>query len=376
MKISELIYNYPDLEDYLKLFEDSKDYILTSTGENANIHIRSCGLNLELSNNDLALLSTGEKIAKTGYLHLNHCGFTYKNYGEISIIVVPSKYAYTKEAQEWHANPLKFKINNKLFEVGSASSLFVLLNEPIYRDSDWQNGFQSFTTIKIINTNNKEIKIDTIKALFYLNSHYLKNIGLIAKIHQMKINLDEELDLWSDEYFDRFKKINRVRIRTRNDFSSVEPLLLYNQAQIFDNDEKFLYLYRILEFSMNRARIQKVAEARLDSNFTDNDLIKIIENKNEEKLLSNLLNEALNSNQKKRMAGYAFNRKLINEDNYKLLTNALYKYRNSIVHAKEQQNTEIRIPDPFEQIEEINPWIKVVDELALKCIIKYNKPSG
>jgi len=372
MKTSELIYNNPDLEDYLKLFEDSKDYILTSTGNNANIQIRLCGLNIELSNKDLAFLSTGEKIKKTGYFHLNHCGFTYKNYGEISIIVIPSKYAYTIEAQEWHANPLKFKIRNKLFEVGSASPLFVLLNEPIYRDSDWQY----FTTIKIINTNNKEIKTDTIKALFYLNSHYLKNIGLIAKIHQMEINLDEELDLWSDEYYDRFKKLNRVRIRTRNDFSSIEPLLLYNQAQIFDNDEKFLYLYRILEFFMNRARIQKVAEVRLDSNFSDNDLIRIIENKNEEKLLSNLLNEALNSNQKKRMAGYAFNKKLINKDNYKLLTNALYKYRNSIVHAKEQQITEIRIPDPFEQIEEANPWINIVDELALKCIIKYNKTSG
>lgn len=372
-KTSGLINNNPDLENYLKLFRDSKDYILTSSGDNANIQICSCKLNLELSNKDLASLSLGEKIIKIGFSHLKHYGFTYRNYGEISIIVVPSDYTYTLEGTEWLAKPLKFKIHNKLFEVGSASPLFVLLNEPIYRNRDWQYDFQNFTTIKIIDTNNNEIKADSIKALFYLNSYYLKNIGHIAKIQHMKINHNEDLDLWSDEYYNRFKKLDRIRIKTRNDFTSVEPLLLYNQAQIFHSDEKFLYLYRILEFFMNRARIQKVAEVRLDNNFSDNELIDIIEKNNEEKLLSNLLTEALNSNKKKRMASYAFNKKLIKIDDYKILSKALYNYRNSIVHAKEKEINKIRLPDPFKQIEEINPWIKIIDEISLNCINRYNK---
>jgi len=382
MKTLELINNYPDLEDYLKLFKGYKDYTLKTEGLNAIIHIKSCGLEFELSNKDLSNLSTGDKIKNSGYTHINHCGFVYKNYGEISITVVPSKYSFSKDSS-WYANPLKFKIGKKRFEIDSASPLFVLLNEPIYRDSDWQYrdsdwqyDFQEFTSIKIINTNIHDIKADTIKALYYLNSHYLKKIGFVAKIYQMNINDEDEIDLWGDEIIDLFKKVNRIRSRTRNDFASIEPLIMYNKAQTLNNDEKFLYLYRILEFFMQRARIQKVAEMRLDKNYSDIVIIKTIENKNEEKQLNNLLNEVVNPNQKKRITDYAFVNKLIKDKDYNKLSNSLYKYRNSIVHAKEQQISEIKIPDPFEQEFENNPWLIIIDELARKSIIKYNKTSG
>ena len=82
----------------------------------------------------------------------------------------------------------------------------------------------------------------------------------------------------------------------------MEPLKLYNQAQLLNGDEKFLYLYRILEFFTLRARIRKLNEIRYDKNISDLLLLKTIDQKNEEMLLENLINEALNSKQKKRIS--------------------------------------------------------------------------
>lgn len=375
MSLDQLTKNYPALGYYFDPFIDSNDYILSTDGDSAEILIKSSGDTLKLSNNDLQKLSKAKKFKKPRFYFIDHCGFQYSDFGEICITVFRPEYSFIDEAQEWYAKPLKFKISTKLFNIGPASPLFVLINEPIYRDSDLQYDFQNFATIKVSKTNIKDIKDDIIKAMYYLNSFYLKPIGFVAKIYQMKIDYDA-IKLWDIEVDDIFKKLNRVRTRTRFDFISLQPLNLYNKAQLLNSDEKFLLLYRILEFFMDRARIRKISDIRFNKNVSDILLIKTIDKKNEEMLLQNLLNEALSINQKKRISRFAFYSKLISEDNYQFLSTALYKYRNSIVHAKEQQILDTKIPNPFDLTNEPQSWIYIVDDIVQKCIRKYNKPSG
>ncbi len=376
MITAEFIKNYGDIEDYLKLFDDSDKFTIETTGLNANIYVKPIGKILKLSERDLNELSNGNRLKKSGLNYIQHCGYIFKGFGEISISVFHPKYFFIDKAEEWIAKPLKFKIEKTKFEVGPASPLFVLLNEPIYRDSDWQYDFQNFASIKVINTDKTDIKEDIIKALYYLNSHYLKPIGFAAKIYQMEIIEDDPLNLWENDIYDIFKKVNRVRTRTRANLISTEPLILYNQAQVTKGDEKFLYLYRILEFFMHRAKIRKVNELRFDTNVSDSQLLKIIELRNEEMQLANLLNETLTNNQKKKISRYAHHKGLIREDDFKYLAKALYKFRNSIVHAKEHQIEDTKIPDPFEQSYDVQPWIYIVDEIVIRCIRKYNTTSG
>jgi len=372
MNIDQLNQNYPDLEYFTEPLSESKDYSLTTNGITAEIAIKSTGDILKLSNDHLTNLNDSKKFIKRGFHFIDHCGFQFGKYGEISITFFHPKFNYIDEAQEWYANPLKFKIGNKLFSIGPASPLFVFISEPLYRDSDLQYDFQNFTTIKVTNTSFVTIKDDIIKAIYFLNSYYLKKIGYVSRIYQMNIDYDA-IELWNTDEYEKFKKLNRVRIRERYDFLSLEPLKLYNHSQLLNGDEKFLLLYRILEFFMDRARIKKLNELRSDKTVTDNQLLKTIDKKNEEMLLDNLLITSLNTNQKKRLSSYAFHCKLIPSNNYQLLPKALYKYRNSIVHAKEQQITETKIPDPFSQSTETYSWTYIVDDIALKCIIKYNK---
>jgi len=376
MITDEFIENYGDLENYLKLFEDSENFTIEPTGPNANIYIKPIEEILKLSERDLNKLCNGNRLKKNGLNYIKHCGYIFKGFGEISISVFHPKYSFIDKVEEWIAEPLKFKIENKIFEVGPATPLFVLLNEPIYRDSDWQYEFQNFATVKVINTDGTNIKDDIVKALYYLNSHYLKPIGFAARIYQMEIVDDDPLNLWENDIYDIFKKVNRVRTRKRDNLLSTEPLILYNQAQSTKGDDKFLHLYRILEFFMHRAKIRKVNELRFDPNVSDSLLLKTIELRNEEMQLENLVKETLSSNQKKKISKYAHHKELIREDDFKYLTKALYKYRNSIVHAKEHQIEDTIIPDPFEQNYAVQPWIYIVDEIVIKCIRKYNTTCG
>jgi hypothetical protein len=372
MNIDQLNQNYPGLEYLTEPLSESKDYSLTTDGFTAEIAIKSTGDILKLSKDHLTNLNDSKKFIKRGFHFIDHCGFQFGKYGEISITFFHPKFNYIDEAQEWYANPLKFKIGNKLFSIGPASPLFVFISEPFYRDSDFQYDFQNFTTIKVTNTTLVTIKDDIIKAIYFLNSYYLKKIGYVSRIYQMNIDYDA-IELWNTDESEKFKKLNRVRIRERYDFLSLEPLKLYNHSQLLNGDEKFLFLYRIIEFFMNRARIKKLNELRSDKTVTDIQLLMTIDKKNEEMLLDNLLIMSLNTNQRKRLSSYAFHCKLIPSNNYQLLPKALYKYRNSIVHAKEQQITETKIPDPFSQNTETYSWTYIVDDIALKCIIKYNK---
>ena len=91
MKKAELIENNPELESYLKPFKESKNYLLTTNGKCASVHVKLNGLNIDLSEKDLANLSNWEKIKKSGFSYINHCGFTFKDYGEICIAVFHPK---------------------------------------------------------------------------------------------------------------------------------------------------------------------------------------------------------------------------------------------------------------------------------------------
>lgn len=372
MKFNELLDENPGISEYLALFKDSKDYLLSTDGVSADIKLKINGLNLKLSSEDLYIISNGQRIKKAGFTYIKHCGIIYKDYGEISIDVFHPMYSFIEDAQGWNALPLRFKINNKLFEVDSSSPLFVLLNEPIYRDSDFQYDFQNFATIKVTNTNPTEIKTDIIKALFYLNSHYLQPTGFAAKIYQMDLSELDPLDIYNSDFEDIFKKVNRVRTRKRDDFISLEPLILYNHSKGLKGDDKYLCLYRILEFFMQRARLQKMKEMRFDEKIPDSILLKTFDQKNEEAQLENLLNEAITINKKKKISGYAFHKNLIKEDNFKFIGPALYKFRNSIVHAKESQISDTKIPDPFQPEDRILPWAYIMDEFIQSCIRKYN----
>lgn len=253
MNINNKAHKYPDLEDYLKQFEYSDDFILEFQENGLSITIKQLDYKFSINDNELEELVYGTPFPKEITYH-GSSGFTMKNYTEICISVNNPFFIPLDSATEWRTEPLKYSIGASLIEVSDASPLFVLLFEPVYRDSDFLYDFNEFATIKILSMNSKAAKSDFIKALYYLNSSFLKKIGFVASVNHLKIDYSDPFELWENGIDSVFDKIKSEKLLKRQNLKSTEPLLFYNQAQIAKGSEKFLQLYRILEFFMERAK--------------------------------------------------------------------------------------------------------------------------
>jgi hypothetical protein len=368
--------DYPEVEDYLKLFIDDDNFLLTFNEKGFSITINKLNHKLLFTDSTINELIIGNKIEE-GIKYHGSSGFTIKKYTEICVSINHPDYTFLN-IPEWNTSPIQFGIGDFLCEISLASPLFVLLLEPIYRDSDFQYDFQKYATIKII-ASKKDSEISNItKALYYLNSSILKKIGFIASVHHLEIANDDPLDLWNNEIEEIFDKIKSNKILIKPDLKSIEPLAFYNKAIESEGDDKFLHLYRIFEFFMNRSRIKKLKQLRNDTSYSEEDIIEYIDNKNEEKLLINLISESLsNRNQiKNKLLNFAFEKSLIRKKDIKTLATTLYKYRNSIIHAKETQINQTVIPDLFIRTSGTDLWIIILNDIAIEIIKKYNKTSG
>ena len=363
--IEVLIDRYPDIERSLEDIKDSGSnyYIenecfylkLDQLDEYVKIHFSQ----LE----ELCNLNEAEKIPYLSYL--GSYGIKYKNYYEICTSITNPKY-FLEDSNQWNTKPLRFKIGQTQFEISPISKLLVLLTETLYRDNNIGHvNFKYFASIKMIINDKKGYQEQYSKALYYLNSGYLRRMGYVASLFDLHINYDEGIE-------EKEIKNNRVRNPNRKDFINTEPLNLYNESVLENGFQKFLYLYRVLEFFMTRAIINQLKEIRYDEKITESELLNKLNIRDEQKQLINLLENVLTSAQKQRITRYAQKQNLIKRDGFNDVCVELYKFRNSNVHAKEKEITSTYFPNPFQPDTVCYQWIEIVEIIAKRCIKKYN----
>src|SRR5690606_9020222 len=107
----------------------------------------------------------------------------------------------------------------------------------------------------------------------------------------MQIKEEDPLNLFENDIDDIFRKVKRRRTRTLKDLISKEPLVFYTQAVSLTGDEKFLCLYRIIEFFMYRARVNRIKEIRFNTSISDKELLMFFDHKDELSMLENLITE-------------------------------------------------------------------------------------
>lgn len=287
------------------------------------------------------------------FKYYNHFGFSYDNYTEFFISIDS---IILRELYEYNTNfDLKFKIAEYKIEIDGVSSLCKILLEPYYsKQIEYieDRGLNEYT-IKIYDAPISQHKNLLIKTLYYLNSHYLqKNKDGYVKINN--VLSDDYEEVFDDSNFDKEVNIERKRTRTRKDFLSIEPIILFNHASTQDKENRFLAFYRILEFFFNRALEYELKKSRLDSNVSEKKIIQTIQKKDEKHLLYTLLNNTLTSAEKKRIVSFLLSKSLIEKDKFECFCNKLYEYRNSLVHAKEYQIDLINLPDLFDENKDWN----------------------
>jgi len=271
---------------------------------------------------------------------------------------------------------LKFKIGKAYVEFNPISSICDLLMNPYYTNKAYylERGLSEyFYTLKIHNLPSSEHKNLIIKALYYLNTHYLKKTNSTLTIIHL---IPEDYDIIEDNEVAGIneveKKYLRKRTLVRKDFINIEPIILFLNASTLPDENAFLGFYRVIEFFFNRALEQELEQLRKNDEISVKEIIKIIQNKDERSLITNLLNKVLTKYDKKRLIEYLRHKKLIFSDKFSKFSNTLYEYRNSLVHSKEAQIDKVDLPDLFQDKLYYLYWNYTIKYIAEACIKRLN----
>ncbi len=199
--LQKILENYSEIESQLRAFNDT-EFKIKPRGLGIEIDIPGALSTLRLGKNQLEILEAGYLIDDVRKLDYHRdCGISFHNYSEFFITIEHPQYSFLDLSSDWPVTvPLRFRVGDVSIIVGEASPLIVLLMESHYRDSDVHpDGFSSFATVRLYGVDNELSAAGFHKALYYINSHYLKPVGLVAALRHVESDFDDPLGLFYSE---------------------------------------------------------------------------------------------------------------------------------------------------------------------------------
>jgi hypothetical protein len=351
--------------------DESLDY--HTIGNKISIKIPGNERNIGLGIHQIHQINAGKIPNKLkGFTFYPNCGFSFDNYSEFLIKFSHPKLGYLSYRSWFYHPSLVFHIGTIKVEINSVSPIFkLLLGLHFYNDEYELDDFFDFDTIKILNNDGHPPKEICHKALYLLNSSHLINTDIIVSVSHLGTEADYH------EYSkleNKFEKLCNERRPPYQNLFDINPLKIYNYACTLEAENKFLALYRVLEYYFNRYKLKKIDQLRYDQNTATVEIIKTASLKTECDYLIGLAEEVLIEKEKINITSYASKNNLIIKSDFVSLIKKLYEFRNSIVHAKETKLDLTLIKDAFDFAFEsqTNGWIYIIQTLATAAIQYYN----
>ena len=290
-----------------------------------------------------------DRIKNKNLFYLKDYGLQFKDYYEFFVSITPDEINFINES---FAIDLNFQIENIQFNFSPPSDFFNFIMYFVYKNiySDIvDKGFdEKYFTLKIFKGKNIEVFNWAQQAIFYINSDLLTNIQ--HKFYLTKLDSTEEItrgfDLEEKEIIDVLE-LNESSRKKKFKKKPLIPLKIYNYSLLQEYYNKYIYLYKILEYYASLNKIKKIELLRKDDKIDTAILIDYIKNSNEEKVLANLFEDCLPNDEVERFKYIISNNRYLKESKGHSLSKIIYNYRNSIVHSKEEKIEKSIIPELF-----------------------------
>lgn len=367
------------IEELLENYGNSQTIDFRILNENEIIISDLDNVSLKLSREQLIQIVNGEKATILGLDYLNDYGIQINSYAELFIESVhddlSSLLFFGNEELD-----LSFLMDKVEINVSRVSNILSFILNGFYSKRYYHvldRGLQeNYFSLKLKNINKDNYKKYAQEALFYINSDYIKKIINPMKFYRLDPDyIDPLLSDDNEEIKIDISSVNRKRILSRPSFKNLELIQLYNYALTLDKYNKFINIYRIIEFYYPTARNLYLDKYRQDSQLTNEMLIKAIDRESELKNLQLILELLLTEAEKKHLIELYFSKKFIKEKNLEKFAVSLYQYRNSIVHSKSTQINTTIFQDPFTEDSEIASRNYSVEYIAKKIIKRFNVKS-
>jgi hypothetical protein len=320
--IKELIENYynnSEIPDY-KIISDDEIIIEDKYG-----------INLSLNKTEILQIRNGKKINNPHLEYLNDFGILANNYVELFVEAVDESLSalliFGNEELD-----LTFQIEEVEINISRVSNFLSFVLNKFYSERYYHirdRGLQeNYYSLKLNNIKKDNFKKYAQEALYYINSEYIRKVISPLKFYKLDSDyLDPVLSEESNDIEIEISSVNRIRIRRRASFENLELIQFYNYSQTLDRYEKFINIYRIIEYYYPVARNRYLNKYRNDPKISNDTLIKVFDRESELKNLSFILDILLTEAEKKHVIELYLNKKFIQDKKLESFAASLYQYR-------------------------------------------------
>lgn len=285
---------------------------------------------------------------------IDRYGYIIGNYAEFDIYDLVNS---SKFSDYVYDNIISFKIGDISISIKNASNMFQFLKDIEYGYENDNEYVNTISMCGINNVNYADYLNMAIYILWNIPENESKDIN-ISKFIDEKINGEEYTDVYFGEVF-----------------------YFYNEAmKIIDTEISILYFYKILEYFflvIRKDEFKNIIKRYIrDENidYAISELSKIY--KQQELLQLKFLLEYIELDIQE-IIDEAISKDIIRTCNISEFAEALYSFRNSIVHGKSSEKFDLKLPNRFINNEEEIFWkytIKFISEVLInKLCIKTKK---
>jgi hypothetical protein len=296
-----------------------------------------------------------------------HNGYSLGRHTELFIF--PSRHEFLEDDDR--PEPFYFKMGAAEGSLGQATPLAHFLFDAGHNE-DYDGYFSSFLSLRLGGVTKESAEVVGLSAML-----------LIGKEHQIELRpmrvgdfewANETSDPPGDEEKDEAACESEhlpAALAVSSGFSEVEPLRMLLRGRDEPTPEvAFLQLYRVLEYFSILCNEEKVGTMRSDGAMATRAFLLAIQQlvaRDERASLGRLLAEIANG----KVLAAAKDAGLVDRKTPAALTEALYDFRNSVVHAKEDRGLRLFSASIFAEPSNAVAWRRVCEELAWSALERY-----
>lgn len=258
---------------------------------------------------------------------------------------------------------LNFRMENAEISLGEATPLakFIFYSE---HKNDYHGDWDYIPTIRLLNVDEDKLEVFLLNAL----NHIQVFTGFEASLKSIRW---KDYASWleqSDDSEEDSELIIHDRINVHKDFEAVS---LYRYALMArDKIPACIYYYRMIEFYAFLRKHYEIEKIRQDKSLDSKDFSKRIHElvkANERENICGLVEEIVTPE----ILDFAFQNHLSQSNSKKVFSNALYNFRNSIIHAKYEHTSSLIVESILNSSPQLALWREVMGRLIPKVLDKF-----
>lgn len=268
--------------------------------------------------------------------------------------------------------PVNFRIDNAEISLGDSTPLSrVIFNDE--HENKFHGEWDYIQTIRLLNVPPDKLEIYLLNALNHIQIFTDFEIKLrsisIKDYYSFAYSCPEQPD--ESEEDDELEADNEPIIEDQiKVYKDIEAVSLYRYALTAeDNLSACIYYYRIIEFYAFLIKHDEIDKIRQDQSLNSKDFSKKIHalvKLNEKENICGLVEEVVTIP----ILDFACNNQLTPSNNKKAFANALYSFRNSIVHAKYEHTSSLIVDSILNPSSELAIWRKIFSKLIPEILDK------